>query len=229
MALTAGFRLGPYGTPVLLGAAASGKVCRVRDACRTQDVDGASTLWRVVVVASLFLFAGAPAGAQSNPCDPHLSQLAQGSQGYRLRGDRCEGIYSREVESATLLLASFTEVFEEFNTKSPTPLSIEWSSAAGGSIHLRAYALHEKLYYQMDAIVPSAKNPFLWPTDILDALHLSQKDIGVVGFTDEKIGEHNETLYLPLRIRQEAKTKPMAGYQLVVLPGSESDSLTRAR
>jgi len=180
---------------------------------------------RFAVIASVLFFAATLAGAQAGPCDPHLSQLAQDPHGYRLRGDRCEGIYIQPVGSTALLVASFTEVFENFDPKSPARLSLEWSSPAENAIHLRAYGLHEKLYYQMDAVVPSGKTSFLWPTDVLDALHLSREDIGVVGFTDSKIGASSETLYLPLRIRQEAKQKLAGGFQLVVLSGSELEEL----
>ena len=86
-------------------------------------------------------------------------------QGYRLRGDRCEGIYAQPVSgSSTLLVASFTEAFEDFNPSSQDKLSIEWPSFAKTPIRLRAYALREKFYYQMDTVVAADKAPYLWPT-----------------------------------------------------------------
>ncbi len=176
-----------------------------------------------VLVGFLF-FARGPSGllgAQQSPCDPNLAQLGQNPQGYRLRGDRCEGIYIQPVSgSTTLLVASFTEFFEEFDPSSSDPLSVEWSSPAETPIHLRAYALREKLYYQMDAIVAPGKTGYLWPAGVLNALHLSRQDIGVVGYTEYRIGTENRTLYVPLRIRQKNQNSTH-GYQLVLLPGSE--------
>jgi hypothetical protein len=161
------------------------------------------------------------ASAQQSPCDPNLAQLGQNPQGYRLRGDRCEGIYVQPVSgSTTLLVASFTEFFEEFDPSSSDPLSVEWSSPAQTPIHLRAYALHEKLYYQMDAMLVPGKTGYLWPTGVLNALHLSRQDIGVVGYTEYRVGGENRTMYVPLRIRQKNQ-RPTHGYQLVLLPGSE--------
>jgi hypothetical protein len=180
---------------------------------------------RACLVVTLLALAPIPSRSQQNPCDPSLSQLAQGPQGYRLRGNRCEGIYVQPVGSTTLLLASFTEGFENFNPKSPDKLSVEWSSPGGNAIHLRAYGLHEKLYYQMDAAVPPNKTSLLWDADLLDELHLSKEDIGVVGFTDYRIGAENKTLYLPLTIRQTSKPKAASAYQLIVLPGSELKEL----
>jgi hypothetical protein len=176
-----------------------------------------------VLVGFLF-FARNPSvllGAQQSPCDPNLAQLGQNPQGYQLRGDRCEGVYIQPVSgSTTLLVASFTEFFEEFDPSSSDSLSVEWSSPAETPVHLRAYALREKLYYQMDAIIAAGKTGYLWPAGVLNALHLSRQDIGVVGYTEYRVGGENRTLYVPLRIRQKNKNTPH-GYQLILLPGSE--------
>ncbi len=174
------------------------------------------------LAAGALLFGPSPASlldAQQNPCDPNLTQLGQNPEGYRLRGDRCEGIYFQPVSgSTTLLVASFTEFFEDFDPRDK--LSVEWSSPVETPIHLRAYGLREKLYYQMDAIVAAGVAAYLWPAGVLNALHLSKQDIGVVGYTEYKVGGENRTLYVPLRIWQKEQ-KRSRGYQLVLLPGSE--------
>src|SRR5258708_19828625 len=112
----------------------------------------------LAVLVGFLFFARGPSellGAQQSPCDPNLAQLGQNPQGYRLRGDRCEGIYIQPVSgSSTLLVASFTEFFEEFDPTSSDPLSGEWSSPAGTPIHLRAYALPQKPYSQMHPLLP---------------------------------------------------------------------------
>jgi hypothetical protein len=160
-----------------------------------------------------------PPRPQKNPCDPNLTQLGQNPEGYQLRGDRCEGIYIEPVSgSTTLLIASFTAVFEEFDPQAN--LKVEWSSPAELPIHLRAYGLRQKLYYQMDTNVPAGATNYLWPAGVLDALHLSKRDIGVVGYAEYKIGGENRTLYVPLRIRQKDQ-KQTNGYRLVLVPGSE--------
>ena len=153
--------------------------------------------------------------SQQGLCDPNLKQMGQNPQGYRLRGDRCEGIYAQPVSgSSTLLVASFTEAFEDFNPSSQDKLSIEWPSFAKTPIRLRAYALREKFYYQMDTVVAADKAPYLWPTGVLAALHLSRQDIGVVGFTDYQVGGESRRLYLPLRIaRKTQKATPGSLHQ----------------
>src|SRR5277367_2529290 len=158
-----------------------------------------------LAVGLLLLSARSPSTllrAQQNPCDPNLAQLGQNPEGYRLRGDRCEGIYIEPVSgSTTLLIASFTAVFEEFDPR--VDLRVEWSSPADLPIHLRAYGLREKLYYQMDANVSANATTYLWPAGVLEGLRLSKQDIGVVGYTEYKIGGENRTLYVPLQIRQK--------------------------
>jgi len=119
-----------------------------------------------------------------------------------------------------LLVASFTELFEDFDPSSLGNLSVEWSHPVETTIHLRAYALREKLYYQMDAVVPAGRNSYLWPGDVLNALQLSKRDIGVVAFTEYRVGAVNRTLYVPLRIRQKGRERS-GSYQLVLVPGSE--------
>lgn len=160
------------------------------------------------------------AGSQNSPCDPTLHQREQDPEGYRLRGDRCEGIYLQAVSGSSLLVASFTSFFEAFNPGSLDKLSIEWSSPAKTPVRLRAYALREKLYYQMDTTVAPDKAAYSWPGEVLNTLHLSRLDIGVVGFIDYHLGAENRTVYLPLRIHDKAR-QPAHGYELVLVPGSQ--------
>jgi len=178
----------------------------------------------LVFLLTLPLTARAPFAqvrAQNSPCDPNLKQLGQNPNGYKLRGDRCEGIYVQPVSSSTaLLVASFTEFYEDFDPRALGNLSIEWSSPAEAPVRIRAYALREKLYYQMDTIVDTGKTAYAWPGEILNALHLSKWDVGVVGFIEYRLGGENRTVYVPLRIRHRNQ-KPTAGYQLVLVPGSE--------
>jgi hypothetical protein len=164
--------------------------------------------------------SGAQAGSQQGTCDPSLHQREQDPQGYRLRGDRCEGIYLQAVSGSSLLVASFTSFFEAFNPGSVDKLSLEWSSPASTPVRLRAYALREKLYYQMDTMVAPGKATYSWPGGVLNALNLSKSDIGVVGFIDYGIGGENRTVYLPLRIHEKTRT-PTHGYELVLVPGSQ--------
>src|ERR1700722_7142091 len=94
----------------------------------------------IFAVGLLLLSARSPSSllrAQQNPCDPNLMQLGQNPEGYRQRGDRCEGIYIEPFSgSTTPVIPSFTAVFDEFDPRAN--LRVEWSSLAELPIHFRA-------------------------------------------------------------------------------------------
>jgi hypothetical protein len=176
----------------------------------------------------MFLFAcgshdrasAAETMARQDPCDPSLGEVSQNPMGYKLRGDRCEGIYIQPVAGSNLLVASFTRSFDDFDSGSLQGLSIDWSSPAPTPVRLRAYALREKLYYRMDAAVAPDRTTYRWDGSVLNSLHLSKRDVGVVGFTDFRVGSEQRTLYLPLRVHAKSETSTR-GYQLVIVPGTE--------
>src|SRR5919108_743620 len=96
-----------------------------------------------------------PASGQESYCDPYLGQVSDNPYGYRMRGDRCEGIYIKEVSTTILLVASLTESFEDYDLNSSKPLLIEWNKASGdGVVRLRAQGLRRRLYYRMDTVRP---------------------------------------------------------------------------
>src|SRR5215813_174967 len=65
---------------------------------------------------------------QQSPCDLQLSQPPTDPQGYRLRGDRCEGIYIKKVTGNLMLsVVSFTESFEDFDPRAAKDIHIEWA------------------------------------------------------------------------------------------------------
>src|ERR1700752_3824995 len=75
--------------------------------------------------------------APQNPFDPNLKEIVQNPQGYQVRGDRCEGLYVQPVSgTSSLLVASFTEYFEDFDPSSIDKLSLEWSYPATTPIRL---------------------------------------------------------------------------------------------
>lgn len=159
--------------------------------------------------------------AQGN-CDPSLTKLSSGPLGYRDRGDRCEGVYIKEVGSTTLQVGSFTEFFEAYNLKSGKPLIIEWDKPPAASrVRLRAQGLKRRLYYRMDAYRPAGNLSYSWPTNILSPLNILKSDIGLTGTFPYDLGQVKREIYIPLRIRQEEKAVPRGDYNLVLLPGVE--------
>ena len=182
------------------------------------------TLLSALLVSCLFLpelSLPIMVSAQESYCDPHLNAARGHPYEYRIRGDRCEGIYIEEVSSTTLMVVSLTESFEEYDLASGKELLVKWTAPGNGSIRLRASSLKHKLYYRMDTVRPPADTSYLWPLPILAALNIPKKDIGVVGWTQYAVGDTKRSVYVPLRLSQQREPGRLGNYQLVLLPGRE--------
>jgi hypothetical protein len=154
-------------------------------------------------------------------CDPTLTQVDT-PLGYRDRGDRCEGVYIKEVSSTALTIASFTEVFEPYDLKSSEPLHVDWDRTPGkASVRLRAQSLRRRLYYRMDAVLPPEKTSFNWSPSLLASLNIPSVDLGLVALSKYSWGKLERDVYLPLRVRQSAKPSKTGSYKLVAVPGVE--------
>ena len=149
-------------------------------------------------------------------CDKLLEQPASNPYGYRLRGDRCEGVYVQSVAGTPLLVAGFTATFDQYDVRTVQSLDVGWSAPAEGQIQLRAYGLRRKLHYRMDASLPSSRRSYKWPAEILRGLEIPQSDVGIAGWIRSHVGRINGDVYLPLRIGAE-RARPET-YTLVLLP-----------
>ena len=182
-------------------------------------------VFRIPGLLGLLLLASAQLttlGAQQSPCDPSLLQSTQDRNGYRQRGDRCEGVYIQAVASPALRVISFTESFESFDPASGTSLQVEWDSPpARGPVHLRGNALRPHLYYRFDTIRPPDSTGYSWPPTVLQGLDLRKPELGVVAWVMESVGGTTRDVYLPIRIGQRAAPASAEQYQLVLVPGTE--------
>jgi hypothetical protein len=187
------------------------------------------TRQRHVLPLIIMCAAAGPAAAQKEFCDPGLPASATNPVHYQARGsakeqnDRCEGIYVREVAGASMLIASFTASFSDFDASIAEPLRIEWPAipAFSAPVRLRAYGLRQKLYYRMDTAKPPRPGTFTWPTSVLAALNIRRDDVGVVGWTERPVGPTKRNVYLPLRVRQRQASAANDGYRVVLVPGRE--------
>ncbi|HKC38147.1 MAG TPA: hypothetical protein VKC15_01250 [Gemmatimonadales bacterium] len=167
-----------------------------------------------VALAFLLLFA----------CDSLVKTRATDPASYRLRGDRCEGVYIQDVSgSSNLVLASLIEHFESFDDTSGLPLRVEWTPLKGSPILLRASSLKSGLYYRMETARPLVGGPYLWSTSVLQSLAIGRDDIGVVCVTTLRLGEgaQSSDVYIPLRISQRRPPATSARYEATLWPGVE--------
>ena len=179
-------------------------------------------------ILCLFALVGAlgPAGAliaQGRHCDQDLNPAATNPLAYRLRGDRCEGVYIQDVAATALRVASFTESYESFDLAAGRPLLVEWTPQ-GTAVHIRAQSLRSRLYYRMDSDRSAGSGSFSWPMDLLAALRLEKPELGVLAWTTRRIGDADRTVFEPLRVRQIAAPTP-GPYRLVVVPGVQLEEI----
>jgi hypothetical protein len=164
----------------------------------------------------------APVSTAQSPCDPTLPQPAA-PQGYRVRGDRCEGIYIQALAGTTLRLASLTRSFSDFDPTTDHQLRLAWTPLGGAQTHVRASALKHGLYYRMDAVRPAGAASYDWPTDMLKEFQLSKMQLGVLAWTPHLFGTQEQDVYLPLRVGPQGNEA--AHYVLVIVPGVDLDEL----
>jgi hypothetical protein len=182
---------------------------------------------RILIISSLSwsllhgLHSHSLQNATEGHCDPHLPSSPDDPYSYRIRGDRCEGIYIREVAGSTLLVASLIESVEDFNPNASQNLQVEWPALGDTSIRLRAQAFRHSLHYRMDSLRPAGNTSYTWSPNLLATFNLKKGELGVVARTQFKIGATKRDVYLPLRIRQQSRTSEGGNYQLVLLPGTE--------
>jgi hypothetical protein len=154
-------------------------------------------------------------------CDPGLKPpVGESPYSYQPRGDRCEGIYAREIAGTTLLVASFTRAFADFQASAVAALSLTWATPARNPVSVRAYSLKPQLYYQMDTALSSGVGAYSWPTNVLAALGVRKSDLGVVARVFMPVGDSEREVYLPLRVG--VSQAPADGkYDLVLLSDQE--------
>jgi hypothetical protein len=147
--------------------------------------------------------------------------------GYRERGDRCEGVWGAQKVGGTLLkIASFTRGEVNYRLDGG-PLTLEWPPTRRGEpVHIRAVSLRSNLYYQMDTVQPGEEASFLWPTEVLLQPEIRPDEVGVRGWVEFVWGGRSRELHLPIAIRQ-GETQDLAGlYQVLVLPELALGTLT---
>lgn len=161
-------------------------------------------------------------------CDPLLVSDSDNPLSYRQRVSRCEGLYAQQVTSESIMLASLTSAYDEFDTSRLEALTINWASVPFdvSKIHIRGKALRWRLYYRMDAVRPASHNSFAWPISMLHALNIGRGDLGLLAWVTTEMGGVERNVHLPLSVSAEAGAKPHGdSYQLVVIPNVPMDEM----
>lgn len=176
-----------------------------------------STRFRLAL-ASVMIIGVTGATAQQPPCDEGLKSPKGNAFGYRPRGDRCEGVYVKQVGGTTMALASLTAAFEDYHPDSVEQLILGWGSPDTG-VRIRVRGIQPNLYYGMDVAPPEAVQSYNWPAGVLSGLRIRQRDIGALAWTTRDIGGSLTRIYLPLSISSPGRSPSPARYTLVIFPG----------
>lgn len=192
----------------------------------------------------------------SNPflCDKQLQGTSDIQYGYRQRGNRCEGIYAKAVSLTALQVVSLTTAYSDFNTDSGKPVQLTWRSPKHSTIkmindqqsnylvHLRGQSLKRRLYYRMDTQRTLSEHQFDWPVFLLHALSIKKSKLGISAWVRGTIAGVEQTIYLPLELRQEEETIALSSpfepvpsnetnprkryeYRMVIIPGQDLEEV----
>ncbi|HEY2293843.1 MAG TPA: hypothetical protein VGM86_24325 [Thermoanaerobaculia bacterium] len=163
-----------------------------------------------------------PARAESF-CDPALAENTNGALTYKMREDRCEGIFAQQVSSPHLEIRSLVGTLQPFDPEKDREVVLAWTAPPGSNryVQLRAFSFKQLVYYRMDTKVASGHSTYLWPTDVLDSVGLGQADLGLLAWTElTEPGGTKREVYLPLRIGT-GSPKAEAGYTVAFVPSTK--------
>jgi len=175
-------------------------------------------LRRTCVIGGWLVVGASALAAQATParpaCDSGLVQLAAPVNGYQARGDRCEGVYARQVAVTSLFLSSSTETFEKYDLDSDDPLVIHWTAKPDSGVQLRAETIKAGRYYRMDTRTAASDSVYRWPNRILSSERLGKSDLGVLGWTRVNVGGRRRIAYVPVAITQKGAPNSCGPLQL---------------
>ena len=176
------------------------------------------TLRMTLCLVALFLSA-ATAAAESF-CDSSLPQDAESPMAYRMRGDRCEGIYAQQVSAVSVEVRSLIAGFGPFDPAQDRELALAWTAPPGSTrdVRLRVFSFKPRTYYRMDTELPVVRGVYHWPSDVLASVKLGRDELGLLAWIDlPGAGGSIRPVYLPLRVGG-GTAKAGAGYEISLLP-----------
>lgn len=177
---------------------------------------------RLMLCAFFVLLSGSlsVAVAQGQLCDAALKQVSDSSVAYRLRSDRCEGLYAQAVATTSLHVASFTSFAETLDLSAGKTLLVGWTFPTTGTVRVRAEVMRYQLHYQMDTAQPALNRFYVWPTDMLAQFGVKQSELGVSAKLSYPVLGTNEDLYIPVTITQRAQPSK-SDLKITLIPGAE--------
>jgi hypothetical protein len=166
----------------------------------------------------------AHAAAQAR-CDPSVPRNEAQSSGYRPRGDRCEGIYKRPVNSFGVQLVSLTAHGLAELCAPGTPVHMVWPGAAAipgaGPIRVQAESMRPLLYYRLDVDRQAGASSYQWPAEprCSSDVGLRVADVGIIARTTAMLAGKPIEVLLPVGLAAQAAAPIRLPYQAMLMPG----------
>lgn len=147
-----------------------------------------------------------------DPCDPSLRISADNPLGYRLRGDRCEGLYIEQV-AGSIWVASFHRGARTFRPETGKRIALTWALPPSAQAHIQAVALKPGVAYRMDSVRPRGAGTYEWPADLLAAAGLIGSDLGLLSWYALPLGAKPVKVHSPVSVNGQA-----GALELILLP-----------
>lgn len=116
------------------------------------------------------------ARADPNYCDAGLRVSQQDQRSYRMRGDRCEGLYEGQRSADVLALVSFGDIAASWPARQK--LTLRWDGAQPTT--LRVVSLRRNTFYRMDT--RGQQGSFNWDLSFARAISISGGDVGYLAW-----------------------------------------------
>ena len=162
------------------------------------------SLLRVLVIVVL-LMASSDALSANDYC--RFPTVPNTDDGYRMRGDRCEGIHAIEVASFGMVPISFTSCFDEFATGTPSTMKLSWPAGGDDSIVISGGGIRSGAHYAMDTVVAPAAGTFSWSADIINRRQFRRADLGFLAWREFESNGYSLKKYVPLGVAHSASSK----------------------
>lgn len=155
--------------------------------------------------------------AQEGPCDAELlSQVnRKDDDRYRVRGDRCEGLYNEQVGGSfgNLLVASLTAGRIPANAWPPAKaVTVQCRYKEAVDVHIQAFPLQPRTYYRLDTVKRGSAIAYQWDTGVV-AKYLKPANVGLVAWASTMVDGRRQRVYLPVRAEAAGGAN-----QLIVVP-----------
>lgn len=158
---------------------------------------------RVFCVLSALLCLSQASALAQQPCDPELKVRPADPLGYRVRGDRCEGMFVEEV-SGTVRISSLHFTKRDFQPGAGNSVRLAWSLPPAAQVQVRAVSLLPKVFFRMDAVRSGNSTSYIWPTDFVAVVKLKSADIGLLSWAEVQVGGRLQRVYSPVSVQDRS-------------------------